>query len=85
MEERRQRRSGRLPIRLAARAATALGGLLLAGAPAVAQTGATFLIDGVPYTSAACAAEWGTCYFEGTRRIAYGIPGKWLYRYATGS
>ena len=45
-------------------------GLLLAGASAVAQTGATFLIDGVPYTSAACAAEWGTCYFEGTRRIA---------------
>lgn len=85
VEERRQRRSGRLPIRLAARAATALGGLLLAGAPAVAQTGATFLIDGVSYTSAACAAEWGTCYFEGTRRIAYGIPGKWLYRYATGS
>ena len=53
--------------------------------PAVAQTPATFLIGGVPYTSAACAPEWGSCRFTGTRRVAYGVGSQWLFRYATGS
>lgn len=59
--------------------------LLVGSAAAPAQTSDTFLIDGVPYASAACAPEWGTCRFTGTRRIAYGVSGKWAFRYATGS
>ena len=68
-------------------AAVALMALTSAlGAPAAAQTpGTTFLIGGVPYTSTACAPEWGSCRFTGTRRVAYGVGTQWLFRYATGS
>ncbi|MFM2051992.1 MAG: hypothetical protein RL456_29 [Pseudomonadota bacterium] len=88
--QQRLRRIGRFMSRpLGGRAAgallLALTGALAPAAPAAAQTAATFMIGGVPYTSTACAAEWGTCRFTGTRRIAYGIPGKWLFRYATES
>ncbi|NRT54319.1 DUF1800 domain-containing protein [Sphaerotilus uruguayifluvii] len=85
--QQRPRRSLRPTTGRGAGALTAFAALaaLMTGNPASAQTAATFLIDGVPYTSTACAAEWGTCRFEGTRRVAYGVPGKWLYRYATSS
>jgi uncharacterized protein (DUF1800 family) len=52
--------------------------------PLAAAQGTTLVLDGLPYTSTACAAEWGHCAFTGTRRVAYGVGTQWVFRYATG-
>ena len=82
----RRRHLGRISLRAAGAWITLLTTLSTAvfSPPAVAQS-TTFLIGGVPYTSTACAAEWGTCRFTGTRRVAYGVGTQWVFRYATGS
>ena len=49
-----------------------------------APTTGTQTISGQTFSSSACASEWSTCSYTGTRTVAYGAAGRYSLRTLTG-